>query len=225
MPSKYIIDLEQVHRSLLSVQRNFEAINEAIAMNREPMRDEIINNMLAGYEYLNRVILQKDIKLLSPSGLDHFLELNNIVLCGTDLEKRKDFKEHIITNTNRSYEQKDFSISTMRAWAEKHKKDSPWKQAAGAYIMQISQPQLFHEGNHRTGALLMSSILVQSECPPFVLSVDNAKAYFDPSSLAKSTNKNETYSKLYKLPKIKKNFAKFLEKQAVSSYRIKRSKK
>ena len=36
---------------------------------------------------------------------------------------------------------------------------------------------------------------------------------------------NETYSKLYKLPKIKKNFAKFLEKQAVSSYRIKRSKK
>jgi hypothetical protein len=81
------------------------------------------------------------------------------------------------------------------------------------YILHVSQPQLFFEGNHRTGALLMSSILVRGGKPPFVLTVDNAKAYFDPSSLAKATKK-DLMGKLYKLPKIKKNFAKFLEAQA-----------
>lgn len=59
----------------------------------------------------------------------------------------------------------------------------------------------------------MSHILVTNGMPPFVLTVDNAKAYFDPSTLAKQTSKN-TYTKLYKLPKIKKNFAKFLEAQS-----------
>ncbi len=217
MPSKYIIDLDQVEHYLLSVQRNFEAINEALEMHREPMRDEILNNMLAGYEYVN-YLLKKDVKLLRPEGLHHFLELNNIVLCGSDVEKRKDFKEHIVSNTDRFYEQSEFSIRHLRSWAEKHRKDTPWKKAAGAYILQVSWPQLFHEGNHRTGALMMSTILVQHDCPPFVLSVDNAKAYFNPSSLAKSTNKNEMLGKFYKLPKIKKNFAKFLEKQAIPSY-------
>ena len=217
MPSKYKIDLEQVHHYLLSVQRNFDAINEALDMHREPMRDEILNNMLEGYEYVN-YLLEKDVRLLHPEGLHYLLELNNIVLCGTDLEKRKDFKEHILSNTDRFYEQSEFSISHMRAWAEKHKKDTPWKKAAGSYILQVSWPQLFHEGNHRTGALMMSHILVRNDCPPFVSSVDNAQAYFNPSSLAKSTNKNEVYGKFYKLPKIKKNFAKFLEKQAVPSY-------
>jgi hypothetical protein len=59
----------------------------------------------------------------------------------------------------------------------------------------------------------MSCILVRHGKPPFVLSVDNAKAYFDPSSLAKGTNKN-IVGKYYKLPKIKSKFANFLEKQA-----------
>ncbi|MGI6655291.1 MAG: hypothetical protein ACOX5Z_00370 [Desulfobulbus sp.] len=212
MAAKYCIDIDEVGKSLREVQRDFDAINDILAMRREPMRDEIIDNMLAGYEYVNW-LLDKEIRLLKPEGLDHFLELNNIVLCGADLNKRKDFKQHILANTDRFYEQREFSIKNMRRWAEKHKGDSPWRRAAGSYILQVSWPQLFFEGNHRTGGLLMSTILVRHGKPPFVLSVDNAKGYFDPSSLAKGTLKNELYNRFYKLPKINKRFAKFLEKQ------------
>ena len=59
----------------------------------------------------------------------------------------------------------------------------------------------------------MSSILAHSGNAPFVLTVDNAKAYFDPSSLAKETHKN-LFGKYYKLPKIKKKFSRFLEREA-----------
>lgn len=59
----------------------------------------------------------------------------------------------------------------------------------------------------------MSCILVSNGKPLFVLTVDNAKAYFDPSSLTKETHKN-FIGKYYKLPKIIKKFSRFLERES-----------
>ncbi len=212
MPAKYRIDIAAVEKSLRAVQADFEQINESLDMRREPLRDLIVLNMLDGYRYVNG-LLDEEISLLSRKGLPHFLELNHIVLCGSDMGARRDFKGHIQATSERFYGQKAFSIKHLREWAASHKKGSPWKRAAGAYVLHVSQPQLFFEGNHRTGALLMSSILVRNGKPPFVLTVDNAKGYFDPSSLIKLTKK-DFMGKYYKLPKIKKVFAAFLEAQA-----------
>ena len=223
MANKFLIDIKRVESTLLAVQRDFENINSVLEMRREYMRDEIVTNMVAGYEYVNTILI-KEINLLERNGLHHLLELNNIVLCGTGLKRRKDYIQHVRATSDRFYEQKAFSISDLRSWAEKRKNDSPWRLAAGAYILQVSLPQLFAEGNHRTGALLMSSLLVRCGEPPFVLSVDNAKGYFDPSSLAKSTPKN-LLGRYYKLPKIKKRFAKFLEEHARHEFLRPRSRR
>ena len=209
MPCRYRIDLPLVERSLRAVQQRFEQINDTLETRREAMQDNIVANMLAGYDYVN-MLLEQAIDPLHPKKLHHFLELNNIVLCGTDPEARRDFRGYIETTKKRFYTQDQFSIAQIRGWAENHKKDTPWKRAAGIYILQLSRPQLFAEGNHRSGALLMSCILVRSGKPPFVLTVENAKAYFDPSSLAKETHKN-FLGMYYKLPKIKKKFSRFLE--------------
>jgi hypothetical protein len=217
------MNIDKIERSLRAVQKDFDRINYTLEDLRDPMRDEIVSNMISGYRYVNE-LLEQDISLLRREGLHHFLELNHIVLCGTNKEERKNCQKHIQATTDRFYEQKDFCISDIRRWAEDHKKDSPWKRAAGVYIMHISQPQLFFEGNHRTGALLMSCILVRNGKPPFVLGVNNAKAYFDPSSLAKKTTK-DFFGNYFTLPKIKKKFAQFLEEQANSDFLIELSKK
>jgi hypothetical protein len=81
----------------------------------------------------------------------------------------------------------------------------------------LSQPQLYIEGNHRTGALIMSYILVRDGEAPFVLSVENAREYFDPSTIVKETKKTTT-TLLMKLPRIKKRFAEFLKNQANEQY-------
>ena len=219
MAPTYLIDIERVESSLREVQRNFDQINKALNMRRESLRDEILLNMVDGYRYVN-MLLENEISILKPDGLVHFLELNHIVLCGTEQRKRKNYLTHIQSTSDRFYQQEQFSIRDLRHWAKEHRHLSPWKQAAGLYILQISWPQLFDEGNHRTGALLMSKILVRLGKPPFVLSVENAKGYFDPSSLAKSTHKN-LLGKYYKLPKIKKQFAKFIEKQAKEEFLLK----
>ncbi len=212
------MNIDRIEGSLRAVQDSFEQINDTLDDRRDPMRDEIVGNLVEGYRYVN-ALLDENISLLERNGLHHLLELNHIVLCGTDKQERKNFQKHIEATRDRFYQQKDFCISDTRKWAEEHKKDSPWKRAAGVYIMHISQPQLFFEGNHRTGALLMSCILVRHGKPPFVLGVDNAKAYFDPSSLAKKTTK-DFFGKYYTLPKIKKKFAQFLENQANPEFLI-----
>ncbi len=98
-------------------------------------------------------------------------------------------------------------------WCETHKNDSPWERAAGVYVRILSEPQLYIEGNHRTGALIMSYLLARDGCAPFVLSVDNAKAYFDPSSLIKKTRKRSV-AMLVKIPGLRNRFSRFLRDQA-----------
>lgn len=219
MKAKYRLNIEEIEWSLRNVQKNFDKINASLQMRREQMDDTIVEHMVAGYKYINK-LLDLNVYPLAKGELNHLLELNHIVLCGTDVTARKDYKEHIQATTDRFYDPGEFGISHIRKWAKKHHDSPPWVQAAGVYVMLVSQPQLFIEGNNRTGALLVSCILAHHGKPPFVLTVDNAKGYFDPATLAKQTNK-DMLGKLYKLPKIKKNFALFLEGQANPEFLMK----
>lgn len=212
MKERYRLNIEEIEWTLRNVQKNFDAINDTLDMRREPLGDTILENMLEGYKYLNK-LLEYGIAPLDKSELSSLLEMNHIVLCGPDIYARKEYRKHIQATAERFYSQEDFGITHIRKWAKKHKDDTPWKQAAGVYVMMVSTPQLFIEGNNRTGVLLISHMLAHYGKPPFVLTVDNAKAYFDPATLAKQTSK-DMIGKLYKLPKIKKHFAKFLEAQA-----------
>ena len=81
----------------------------------------------------------------------------------------------------------------------------------------LSKPQLFIEGNHRTGVLVASYVLLRNGLPPFVLTVENARTYFDPSTVIRETNKLGPLA-LFRLPGIKKRFARFLQDQPGSDY-------
>jgi hypothetical protein len=59
----------------------------------------------------------------------------------------------------------------------------------------------------------MSYLLVRERRPPFVLTVENAKAYFDPSTLIRQTQKH-SFAMLFRMPKLKRRFARFLQDQA-----------
>ena len=145
------------------------------------------------------------------------LELNHIVLCGLNPHVRQEYRTHLEATSQRFHEQEEFNIDSVLRWYYKHEDKSPWKRAAGVYVRILSQPQLYIEGNHRTGALIMSYILVRDGRAPFVLTVENAKAYFDPSTLIKETKKTAT-TMLMKLPRMKKLFADFLRHQTHAKY-------
>jgi hypothetical protein len=198
------------------VQREFPKINAVLHSRRDSMTDEVVENMLAGYASVDQAIAE-DRDLLTSMHAAWLLELNHLVLCGRDPRVRSEHRTHMEATTQRFYQQDEFNIDDILRWHGKHANDSPWKRAAGVYVRILSQPQLYIEGNHRTGALIMSYILVRSGEAPFVLTVDNAQGYFDPSTLVKETQKT-TVTLLMKLPRIKKRFAHFLQEQEDETY-------
>lgn len=210
------LDLKAIERSLREVQREFPKINELLHSRRDSMTDEVVRNMMAGYVLVDQVI-GDDIELLTPKHISYLIELNHRVLCGLDPQVRHEHDKHLKATTQRFYEQPEFNINHILQWYEKHVHESPWKRAAGVYVRILSQPQLYLEGNHRTGALIMSYILVRNGEAPLVLNVKNAREYFDPSTTVKETKKS-TMTLLMKLPGIKKRFANFLRSQANEQY-------
>jgi len=211
------LDIPTIAASLRAVQREFPRINAQLQSQRDSMTDAVVDNLIAGYTFIDAA-LHDQLDLLSAAQLHNLLELNHLVLCGEDPAVRQEHHQHLAATAQRFYDQEDgFDIGNIFTWYHKHAHESPWKRAAGVYVRILRQPQLYIEGNHRTGALIMSYVLARDGKPPFVLTVDNAKAYFDPSTLIKRTKKTTT-TLLAKLPRMKKRFAMFLQAQADTRY-------
>jgi prophage maintenance system killer protein len=199
------------------LQKNFFQINDTLNTRRDALRDEIVRNMMAGYAFVDDALSSyPEIDLMGLKHSEFILEMNHIVLCGVIPAVRWEHRIHMEATKERFFNQNGCNIRQILRWYQKHAKETPWKRTAGVYIQLLSQPQLFIEGNHRTGALIMSYLLAREGKAPFVLSAQNAKAYFDPSTLIKDTHKNWA-TQLVRLPKINKRFARFLEKNAEKS--------
>jgi prophage maintenance system killer protein len=195
----YRLDLKTIEQSLRDVQREFPKINELLHSRRDSMTDAVLENMLAGYAFVDKAVAD-GADLFTLRHIPDLLEFNHIVLCGLDQQVRQEYQTHIEATAQRFYEQEEFNIDDILRWYYKHENESPWKRAAGVYVRILSQPQLYIEGNHRTGALIMSYILVRDGKAPF-----------------KATTKTAT-TLLTKLPRMKKLFAEFLRAQAHEKY-------
>lgn len=206
------LNLPAIEHTLRIVRQRFDVINRALQTRRDPMDDRVVRNIMDGYAYVDRAIAGK-IDFLAPGNARHLLELNALVLCGADPAERANHAGHLSATEERFYDDMLGGIRDIVEWYALHREESVWRRAAGTYVRILSEPQLFIEGNHRTGALVMSYLLARESKPPFVLTVDNAKGYFDPSSVITKTKKS-TISTMYRLPGIKKRFATFLEQQA-----------
>jgi hypothetical protein len=210
------LNLSSIEASLRAVQSEFPRINQAMNLSRERMDDEMLENLLSGYALLNQ-LLEAKVDLLGLGGSPHLLDLNICVLCGTDEHKRLEYKKHIKATRRYFYERAGAGIDDLSEWYAMHRHESVWQRAAGAYIRILSEPQVFIEGNDRTGTLVMSYILASEGQPPFVLNPANAMAYFDSSTQIKRMTKNGL-SSLFLLPRMKARVASFLQAQANPVY-------
>ncbi|MVF11474.1 hypothetical protein FT643_04885 [Ketobacter sp. MCCC 1A13808] len=173
--------------------------------------------MMAAYRFIDTA-LAEDLALLELGQSTSLLELNRLVLFGDKPENQQQQSDQIKATQEHFYQLSDYGgVGELIEWLRLHDHKNIWWTAAGLYIHIISQPQLFIEGNHRTGAILMSYLLCKNGKPPFVLSVDNARAHFDPSSLAKGMHKHGVRS-LLMIPKLKKRLARNLKQSAVPDY-------
>lgn len=215
---KYL-DLGRIEESLSEVQKNFETLNATLDMAREPMTPTLVENMVCAFRYLDSLVDHEG-DLFTTMELEHLLELNHLVLCGNNPITRDEFQSHISATEEKFHHY----IGWLKAWYRKHLPDPVYKRAAGVYVGILMQPQLFIEGNHRTGSLIASLELLRAGEPPFVLNMENAIGYFNPSTVIKFSDRRRYGTSLFKIPGIKKKFGKFLKAHASSDYLLENQK-
>jgi hypothetical protein len=167
--------VDSIEESLRAFQSSFGAINAGLEMQREPFTDGMRANIRQAYGLLN-ALQGKRIDLFTPAGLHSMLELNHIVLCGSEPRVRYEYHSHILSTRKRFHK----NIRPIRQWVLKRAEGTaPLSLAVGFYARMITRPQLFIEGNHRTGNIILNHILMKSGLPPFVVSPESAKEYLD----------------------------------------------
>jgi hypothetical protein len=206
------LNLPAIEASLRRVQAEFPSIKQYLQADRDSMDDEVVENMLSGYAFLDELISCRT-DLFAFGNLKYILELNFRVLCGITEAKRKQYQRYLEATEHRFYEQPGGGIRDVVEWHIDHRNETSWDRAAGVYIRILSDPQLFIEGNHRAGSLVMSYVLATEGHPPFVLSVENAKRYFDLSS-AIIRKRKQSIEMALAFPILKRKLAKFLQRQS-----------
>jgi len=205
------VNLPAVAAALAALQRGFHRRAEELGA-RDPIDDRVIANMLAGYAFVDALV-GDGIDVLAMGSLKHLLEMNTLVLCGTSPDLRDQHAGHIEATERRFYEEPDGGIRDVVEWYAGHRADPVWDRAAGTYVRMLSKPQLFIEGNHRTGALMMSYLLLRDGRPPFVLGPDDAPVYFGGSRAIRDVDKRSPIMR-FRLSSVAQSLAKLLQEQS-----------
>jgi len=177
------------------------------------LTDEVLNNVLEGYALIDDYVA-RGVDLFDLQQVNLMLEINATVLCGRDPARRVEFAQHLAATEEHFFNNVEGGIKDLFNWYSAYHSESVWKRAAGVYVRILSKPQLFIEGNNRSGSLIVSYLLMRAGQPPFVLTLDNAEGYFNPSSVIRNSAKHGVKA-LYELPKIKKKYAAFLHEQVL----------
>lgn len=205
------LNLRNVERSLISVEKNWEKIDDELARRKigrkdTPFNSDIRARMMTAYEHLDK-LLRKDVEPFSKQSIVEMLEFNNLVHYGSDSRLRMEYMKAISANSEKYYK----NIGPIISWYKKHmrREPHPLKVAAEVYVAILGYPQLFIEGNHRAGSIISSWISMYYGHPPFVLSAENAIAYFKPSAEIKKFADKSTWRGRFRLPKYRTVFKEF----------------
>src|SRR5215831_14913209 len=113
------LNLRAIEKSLRAVQREFPKINAVLRSRRDSMSDEVVDNMMAGYALVDKV-LANDTDIVTAKRAAYLLELNHTVLCGLDPKARKEHQRHVEATIKRFYTQKEFNIENILRWYREH---------------------------------------------------------------------------------------------------------
>lgn len=211
LPGPERFRLDRVAASLQDVEVNWSSIDaelqrQGVGSRDVPFNQQVRERMMIGYTHVDKLLAQR-VEPFSPKSISDILVLNNLVHYGYDRDLMSEYNSSICANTEKFYQQ----IEPIHDWYHRHKRrgDNPQKIAAEIYVSILGHPQLFIEGNHRTGALVASWINMHHGYPPFVLSVDNAVSYFAPSDDIKHFADKSSWRGKTKLPKYRKSFTEY----------------
>jgi hypothetical protein len=206
------LDLDAIRRALEDLAGGFPTINAQLDDPHEPLSDVVLDNLMGGYELVDQALAER-VDLLAFGQSTRLLELNARVLCGRDPAQRTRLAVHLAATEEQFYDDRQGGVRDLVEWYETHQRLTVWRRAAGTYVRALSSPQLWLEGNHRSGALLMSWILAREGRPPVVPTRANAGSLLTCSTRIKLLRKG-SFGMLLREPRVRSELAQLLERHA-----------
>lgn len=215
------LNLVKVEETLRSVKKDWKRIDDELDRRKIGRKDHPFDNilmerMMCAYSYMDH-LLRKEHDIFQLQHLSKMLELNHLVHYGEDVALRMEYHIAMRAAEDKFYRE----VPILQKWYRRHlqkKGDDPRKVASEVYVGIIGQPQLFVEGNHRTGSIIASWIDMRGGHPPFVLSRENAIDYFEPSQRIKNFKPLSNWRGEKKLPKYHKIFRRYWERLIDEKY-------
>ncbi|MCB1754404.1 MAG: hypothetical protein KDJ38_02710 [Gammaproteobacteria bacterium] len=187
--SYFRLDLSAIEVSLRAAQAGFSSVNAQLKEPRDTLSEEVLHNMLRGYTAVDEY-LRAGIDIFSPGNSDAVLELNRLVLCGDDPDRRRRYRKHIVATEKHFYGEDSGGFGSLMEWLGMNRRDNVWMLASGLYLRVLSHPQLFIEGNHRTAVLMLTHLLASRGYAPFVLDGKNSREFYEISRPVTQYRKN-----------------------------------
>jgi len=215
------LNLRQIEDTLSRTKAQWGAIErdllvQGVGKKDTPFNDGVMTRVLLAYEYLDYLLAEK-IDIFRYDQLHRMCAINETLLYGQDARLKREHRGAILYNREKFHRR----IPAVCEWyAGKRLSPKTAKIAAKVYVSILGTPQVFMEGNHRTGALIASWINVTRGSPPFVLSPDNAVAFFHPSSQIKRFSALTYWRGRYRLPKYHREFKRFWLNQTADGGRF-----
>lgn len=206
------LNIDAIRSSLIEVQQHFPEINAALPVKQKPPSNEVIENLLQGYRTINTYITN-DVDLLALGNSNALLHLNEIVLYYSAGTQQREQHDQFESTKTHFYEMENGGIGDLMEWMDLHEQTHFWKKSAGVFCHMVAQPQLFLEGNHRVATLVVSYLMMKEGYAPFVVTMDNAKDYFDITEQMKQKHNRGFIDELFCLPKLTTRLAKLFEAQ------------
>ena len=82
------------------MQAEFGRINQRLSAHRDPLDDRVVDNMLAGYAFVDALVAAGT-DMLALGHVKHLLELNTLVLCGRSEARRAAHAGHLAASERR----------------------------------------------------------------------------------------------------------------------------
>lgn len=171
-------DLPAIGEALLGLSHRLHRVNRRLDNHHVGLDETSVNRLVQGYALLDHYLADRaPLFCLGQSML--VLALNHCVLFGRENIANPEYAAAFDASESHFYGAGGHGgIAKLFDWYLAHEKAPVWIRAAGVYLHTIGPPQLFVEGNHRTGVLLANHVLGMSNEPPLVIDHEMAPFWF-----------------------------------------------
>lgn len=171
-------DLHAICDALCGLSRRMPQVNAQLENHHPGLDEDSVQHLLQAYALLDH-FLDSGKQLLSMGQSGDLLALNHCVLFGSENADNHEFDRAFAASEEHFYGQGGAGVGELLSWYAAQHDQSVWMRAAGVFLRTLGPPQLFIEGNHRTGVLLVNFVLGMDRQPPLVIDQQFAPVWFE----------------------------------------------